>query len=74
MVDVLSKMIFRAEERGLTEGFLVERYKTKGVLYGCKPMQKNNPYYKSTFKNFTKVVRLRTDGKAGIPIAGFSDC
>ena len=37
-------------------------------------MQKNNPHYKSTFKNFTKVVRRRTDGKAGIPIAGFSDC
>ena len=45
-----------------------------GVLYGCKPMQINNPHYKSTFKNFTKVVRLRRDDKAGIPIAGFSDC
>ena len=29
VVDVLSRMIFRAEERGLTEGFLVGRYRTK---------------------------------------------
>ena len=29
MVDVLSRMIFRAEERGLTKGFLVGRYRTK---------------------------------------------
>ena len=41
------------------------------VLYGCKSMQINNPHYASTFKNMTKVVRVRTDGKAGIPIAGF---
>ena len=43
------------------------------VLYGCKSMQINNPHYKSTFKNFIKVVRLWTDGKAGIPITGFND-
>ena len=29
VVDVLSRMIFRAEERGLAEGFLVGRYRTK---------------------------------------------
>ena len=40
------------------------------VLYGCKSMQINNPHYASTFKNMTKVVRVRTDGKAGT-IAGF---
>ena len=34
-------------------------------------MQINNPHYASTFKNMTKVVRVKTDGKAGIPIAGF---
>ena len=29
VVDFLSRMIFRAEERGLAEGFLVGRYRTK---------------------------------------------
>ena len=29
VVDVLSRLIFRAEEGGLTEGFLVGRYRTK---------------------------------------------
>ena len=29
VVDVLSRMIFKGEERGLTEGFLVGRYRTK---------------------------------------------
>ena len=50
----------------------IDKERENGVLYGSKPIEINNPHYKSSFKHFTKVVRLWTDGKAGIGIAGFS--
>ena len=33
VVDILIRLIFRAEEGGLTEGFLVGRYKTKVSIF-----------------------------------------